>query len=155
MTGIRKSGDGAGMQSRAFSSGCFLSVGNVPPCSEKCIVCAGFRGEPRGIPTTPCCCVLRCACSPTGTTQKENVFEYLNYSVLLLLKSRFASVLEKMNVDMLLNKKMVACHFVSIPPSPKGLFPLSQGYGTQGSPGEPRTSPGSLEQEEEEEMLCG
>lgn len=75
--------------------------------------------------------------------------------MLLLLKSGFASVLEKMNVDMLLNKKMVACHFVSIPRSPKGLFPLSQGYGTQGSPGEPRTSPSSLEQEEEEEMLCG
>lgn len=125
-------------------------------CSEKRIVCAGFRGEPRGIPTPPCCRVLRCACSHTGTRQKENISEYnIKYSVLLLLKSGFASVLDKMNLDVLLNEKMVSCHFVSIPPTPKGLFPLSQGEGMQGSPGEMRSSPSSLGQEKEEEILCG
>lgn len=65
---------------------------------------------------------------------------------------------------MLLMKKIVSCHFINLPPTPKGLcvsfpwvfppcrVPRNQGEGAQGSQGEPRSSPGILG--EEEEVLC-
>lgn len=90
-----------------------------------------------------------CRRSQVCLFRKENIAEFPKYSMLLLLKSGFASAQEKKHFKYAF-KEGNCC----VPFPYRRCFPGAGGEGTGGSQGQPGSGPGIL-RGEEEEMLCG